>query len=345
MAHTSGHRILPFRIGGDPSFPLAPTLGRPFNSRVESELDFEGGVTPKNYQFVAFRPGWPLQASELNEMQEHFQMQLTLSIAMMNNWITSSAGPMWGGSNQRQPGDGDVGYSGIPNTGLGVGGSGTGTHTQSVAISGPGWRGSTPLHPFSSPYSGIAGGGALQPVTVENMVTQQAIRLQFNSGWWLVELPPNNPDSGEYGDETSGLKHWVYLDTTTDGSSPSDAFQVDIPYTGAWNRDVWVPVGLNLASSYYRCCTENDDPLTPCDPELGDNAAGFSNDRACGADRYSIGAIGATTPSTNDWPDSESDWGTTTNPDGAWREMSLVCKVNPYRKEVRYMNNIILYTW
>ena len=72
--------IEPLKVGGDgnnPSFPLTPS---PFNSRVESELSFAGGGganSPKNYQFVAYRPGFPLQASELNEIQEHFQMQMT----------------------------------------------------------------------------------------------------------------------------------------------------------------------------------------------------------------------------------------------------------------------------
>lgn len=53
------------------NFPLAST---PFKSRVEANLD-----TDKNYFAVAFKPGFPLQASELNEIQEIFYVQQTLS--------------------------------------------------------------------------------------------------------------------------------------------------------------------------------------------------------------------------------------------------------------------------
>ena len=80
----------PFYSGGNPSFPLSPS---PYFSRAEDQrVAFDGGTDfdrVKNYQSIAFRPGFSLQASELNEIQEHFQMQLTLSIAMMNNWICS----------------------------------------------------------------------------------------------------------------------------------------------------------------------------------------------------------------------------------------------------------------
>jgi hypothetical protein len=53
----------------------------PFASRVESQLDAN-----KNYYLVAFKPGFPLQASELNEMQEIFYMQQTLTQTMFANW-------------------------------------------------------------------------------------------------------------------------------------------------------------------------------------------------------------------------------------------------------------------
>jgi hypothetical protein len=51
-------------------FPLRPT---PFRSRVEQQLDYSN-----NYFAVAFKPGFPLQASELNEIQEIFYVQTTL---------------------------------------------------------------------------------------------------------------------------------------------------------------------------------------------------------------------------------------------------------------------------
>lgn len=60
------------------NFPLKIT---PFGSRVESQLD-----STKNYYFLAFKPGFPLQAAELNEMQEIFYLQQTLTQTMFANW-------------------------------------------------------------------------------------------------------------------------------------------------------------------------------------------------------------------------------------------------------------------
>ena len=65
---------LPFKT----NFPLSRA---PFSSRVESQLD-----ATKNYFLVAFKPGFPLQAAELNEMQEIFYMQQTLTQTMFANW-------------------------------------------------------------------------------------------------------------------------------------------------------------------------------------------------------------------------------------------------------------------
>ena len=53
----------PFSAG----FPLKPT---PFKSRTEQHLN-----NSKNYFAVAFKPGFPLQASELNEIQEIFYVR------------------------------------------------------------------------------------------------------------------------------------------------------------------------------------------------------------------------------------------------------------------------------
>jgi hypothetical protein len=61
----------------------------PYNSRVEA-TEFQttlGGVSPsKNYVMVAFRPGFPLQASELNEMQEISNVNSSLTTSMMHYW-------------------------------------------------------------------------------------------------------------------------------------------------------------------------------------------------------------------------------------------------------------------
>ena len=330
--------IEPLKTGGQPSLPLS---AEPFNSRVESEIDFEGsaGTKPKNYQFVAFRPGFPLQGSELNEMQEHFQVQMTLSLNMMNNWITSGAGPMWYGHNNNAPGDGGGSSSISRNTGLGIGGDGFDTtpdHNTQYAISGPGWRGSTPLWPFHCPYTPSL--QSLPHKLVEVSVSQNVVSVQFNSGWYLVDLPLENPDDGSNRD-ISGLKHWVWLDTAFDGNATDEQFVVDLNISNHLDHDFWIPVGLNISTSYYDChCTD----FNNCDDTLGDNAAGFSNPVACGASRYAVNIASAGTVYANEWP-VENQW--SSNAQGIYNKLSLVCKVNPFKKTVRYMNNIVLDSW
>lgn len=58
-----------------------PLSANPFRSRSESQMD-----AAKNYFAVAFKPGFPLQASELNELQENFYIQQTLTQTMFANW-------------------------------------------------------------------------------------------------------------------------------------------------------------------------------------------------------------------------------------------------------------------
>jgi len=69
-------------------FPLRST---PFRSRIESQINLA-----KNYYAVAFKPGFPLQASELNEIQEIFYVQQTLNNALASGGWT---GPVpWSGT-------------------------------------------------------------------------------------------------------------------------------------------------------------------------------------------------------------------------------------------------------
>ena len=67
-------------------FPFSqpfPLSSNPFKSRIESQVD-----AAKNYWLVAFRPGFPLQAAELNELQEIFYIQQTLNQELTKNWLT-----------------------------------------------------------------------------------------------------------------------------------------------------------------------------------------------------------------------------------------------------------------
>jgi len=337
---------LPIRTGGGPSFPLSP---EPHSSRVEGNVATNNDFIskPKNYQSLAYTPGFPLQASELNEIQENFQLQMTLTIAMMNNWITSGAGPMWREAVQGIPGDGGNfnEFSPPVSTGIGVGGqnSANGGHVEEFAISGPGWRGATPLHPFVCPYLDMRnpdyGGGNIhdKQVEVEYLATGDELKITFNPGWWCVELPRRNPWAENNMQFISGLKHWIYIDESIEVGP--------IPLPAPTNiKDVEIPVGLVLQAGYHHCCDNDDDPTHPCDPELADNSAGFYNPVGCGASRYGVNAIGAGTVNFANWP--VADGGTFTDAGQAqYDKLSLVCKFNPYHKTVRYMNNIILFTW
>jgi hypothetical protein len=85
---------LPFK--NTTKFPLN---GITFGSRVQSHID-----SNKNYILLGFKPGFPLQASELNEIQEHFFVQQTLTTEMVFNWANNGlSGPAWQGATPIKP--------------------------------------------------------------------------------------------------------------------------------------------------------------------------------------------------------------------------------------------------
>jgi len=80
-----------------PKSPLGnlPLKDSPYYSRITSEY----GTEDKNYYLLAFNPGYSLQASELNELQELFFLNQNLTQRMNQLW--SKAGytkiPFWEG--------------------------------------------------------------------------------------------------------------------------------------------------------------------------------------------------------------------------------------------------------
>lgn len=72
-----------------------PLKGSPFYSRISDQLS-SGSV--KNYYAIAFNPGYPLQASELNEFQELFFLNNTLSAQLPVGWLNLNYdSPFWEG--------------------------------------------------------------------------------------------------------------------------------------------------------------------------------------------------------------------------------------------------------
>lgn len=320
--------VQPLYKGGDPSFPLSPS---PYYSRTEDQnVDFSGEISDpsKNYQFVSYRPGFSLQASELNEIQENFQMQMSLTIAMMHNWITSGSGHQWQTWDANSPGgeggqwDADNPEDYPPNTGIGVGGTEDGTHPQSYVVSGPGWRGATPLHPFNSPYQN----GNNQPVVVTK--SGEEFTFTFNPGWWLVENKGYWNGGIDQPKDISGLKHWIYLDSSIE-------HKVTVTPPSGTND---VVVGLQLQTSYVECGS-NPSTTPPQDPNLADNATGVPNSASCGASRYAVNFISGVSTSvviTEDWTTlNEDEFKTREN-------MNPVCVIRRDDSSVRYMNNLLI---
>jgi len=80
-----------------PKSPLGnlPLKDSPYYSRITSEYGSEG----KNYYMVAFNPGYSLQASELNEIQELFFLNQNLTQRMNQLWSKAAYTkiPFWEG--------------------------------------------------------------------------------------------------------------------------------------------------------------------------------------------------------------------------------------------------------
>lgn len=70
-----------------------PLSESPYYSRVSNNIDND-----KNYYLTAFNPGYALQASELNEIQELFFTNLNLTQRMNYNWANAGYKiPFWSG--------------------------------------------------------------------------------------------------------------------------------------------------------------------------------------------------------------------------------------------------------
>jgi len=77
-------------------FSSLPLSVDPYFSRITSNLD---SAEIKNYYLVGFKPAFPLQASELNELQEQFFVQQTLTTTCINKWYgNGTSGPFWDGA-------------------------------------------------------------------------------------------------------------------------------------------------------------------------------------------------------------------------------------------------------
>ena len=258
---------------------------------------------------------------------------------MMNNWITSGGGFLWNGAEENSPGGvgGGTNLNSFP-TSIGLGGGYDGANAfqdQNYQVTAPGWRGATPLYPYSTPYSGdsVEQGRLVTADYFNSGPIGEYVRISFWSGWYLTEVRDVWNGSGPGPAEVSGLKHWVYLDLDTDNTY-SQRFTVDIPVAGGSSNDI--VAGLVTTSDYYGCCPESESTdLSPCDSTLADNANGVPNSAACGATRYGVNFESASFAI----PDGGGVYGDERD------QISLTVKVNPQQRTVSYMNNQLLLRW
>lgn len=83
------------------TLPLNTSL---YGSRVD---EFTSRNPAANYVLAGYRPGYALQASELNELQEQFYVQNTLSNLSLNSWLSygysTYPAPFWNGTTPYSP--------------------------------------------------------------------------------------------------------------------------------------------------------------------------------------------------------------------------------------------------
>lgn len=103
-----------------PQSPLGnlPLRSLPYKSRITDQYGSEG----KNYVLVAFNPGYSLQASELNEIQELFFLNQSLHLRMLANWSQKGYPniPFWDGLIPLNPDDVSVSSSTVSTTGAAI---------------------------------------------------------------------------------------------------------------------------------------------------------------------------------------------------------------------------------
>jgi len=189
-----------------------PLDAPPYRSRIKNF--YVEDVDTKNYIGTAFRNiGDIIQAGELNEIYERQLLNDTLTHQMWSNWSSFIFPP-------------------------------EGTPLSPPPSFGPGWAGTTPLYPGefdanstalagaevildSRPYSQVEAAVLFKTIDNDDNGSGQLeadIKLLFNTGWYLIsdntfvtpELPFAGLNEGTLHDrvvQSSGLKHWYYLDT------------------------------------------------------------------------------------------------------------------------------------
>ena len=260
--------ILPFKISStDPQTPLSVY---PYNSRTVLH-SFDPNTPETNYKYVAFRPGYAVQASELNDIQENFYKENTLFANMINFW-----GP----------------YVGSPY-------AGSGDETTNIRYGGPGWEGATPLAPYGpgkQPDFDVLPAAGQPPLDeIPNLVdvtdNGTSITIQFNQGYYLTSVRTGTSVD-------NGFKYFVYLNYG-DGNIGEALYTTTIAKASSGISYV----GMFMTQSYV---FPEGSGETLTDRTLQDNSASFYNVNGQGASRVSFNFNGIGVSGVNGGTDLSS---------------------------------------
>ena len=250
--------ILPFKVSQtEPTTPLSPA---PYRSRTAIH-SFNEDAEEKNYKYIAFRPGYAVQAAELNEIQENAAKDNTLFAYMVNAWGF---------------------YCGKPY-------EGSGDEETSLRYGGPGWDGATPIAPYGpqdQPGENVVPRVSTPDLSeIPNLVqvtqNESNITFQFGQGYYLSAVKTGT-------EVDNGFKHFMYLNYVG-GALGESAFTTTVPKLGSGISYV----GLFMTQSYI--APPGESGVQGDDNTLFDNGAGFYNRAAVGARRVKFEFTGAAT--------------------------------------------------
>jgi len=159
----------------------------PYLSRVDQHEISPSDGNSQNYVMLGYVPAQPLQAAELNEIQEHFYRMRSLSDTMNFNW-SGGPGKIW---DENYP-NGSI----IPTNAIGIGQE----HPDGLSVHGPGWPGTTPLYPFNDPHRDSSSGSNMIDISIGSTIT-----FNFYPGWYLMESRSGT---------LQALKIWTHLNET-----------------------------------------------------------------------------------------------------------------------------------
>lgn len=211
-----------FEVGGDGivvenKFPMTDV---PYGSRLASQIALPRSErqNTKNYHLLGFAPQRALQAEDLNEVQERFMVNNTLTQQMWSNWNSFN--------------------------------------TMEISEFGPGWFGTTPMYPhiwksnirYLDEF--IYSDGNVDDIiyeTPKNLISIEhrywnesvggpafvghyEVQLKLNPGWYYI----NDTYSTSSTHSSSGFKYWYYLKEPV----YSETVEIDVTFAfaiGQWS--------------------------------------------------------------------------------------------------------------